>query len=151
MKQSAAERRAVKRQGSNTSSFNRAHEDSRAISEPTEGEVNLRHYLIKLGLPSGLHSAIESAYHDVESRIWIVDNSLDMNVKDCNLILADDKLEKIKKEEGASRWSEQLQCVDFHLKMAARTWIPTKVSGLKDLCDWPLLVISQTNKYYLYL
>jgi hypothetical protein len=65
----------------------------------------------------------------MESRIWIVDNSLHMNIRDCALMLADDKLERITKEEGASRWSEQLQCVDFHMKMAARAWIPTKVRG----------------------
>ena len=127
MKPTAEQRRTMKRQGSNTSSFNRA-EDRSGKAKATEGEVNLRHYVTKLGLPAGLHSAIESAYHDMESRIWIVDNSLDMNNRDCILILADDKLEKIGKEKGASRWSEQMQCVDFHLKMAARTWIPTKVS-----------------------
>ena len=127
MKQTAVDGRPMQRQGSDTSSSNRAYEERSAKSKATEGEVNLRHYVTKLGLPAGLHSAIESAYHDMESRIWIVDNSLDMNAKDCNLILADDKLEKIGKEKGASRWSEQLQCVDFHLKMAARSWIPTKV------------------------
>ena len=64
----------------------------------------------------------------MESRIWLVDNSLQMKVKDCCLIIADDKMQKISREEGASRWSEQMQCVDFHMKMAARAWIPTKAS-----------------------
>jgi hypothetical protein len=126
------ERRAMKRQGSNTSSFNRANRESRRCKSSdslSEGEANLRHYLTKLGLPSGLHAAIESVYNSMESRIWIVDNSLHMNIRDCALMLADDKLERITKEEGASRWSEQLQCVDFHMKMAARAWIPTKVRG----------------------
>jgi hypothetical protein len=48
-------------------------------------------------------------------------------VRDCALLLAYDDLTAIIKEEGHSRWTEQLQVVDFHMKMAARAWIPTKV------------------------
>jgi hypothetical protein len=122
--------RTMKRQGSNTSSFNRQHQGTRcktALNVLSEGEANLSHYLHKLGLPTGLHASIEEMYSAMESRIWIVDNSLGMNVRDCALLLADDDLTTIIKEEGHSRWSEQLQVVDFHMKMAARTWIPTKV------------------------
>jgi hypothetical protein len=90
------------------------------LSALSEGEVNLRHYLHKLSLPSGLHAVIEEMYSAMESRIWIIDNSLDMNVRDCALLLADDDLTTIIKEEGHSRWSEQLQVVDFHMKMAMR-------------------------------
>ena len=51
-----------------------------------------------------------------------------MNTRDCSLLLTDGKChQSIMKEDGASRWSEQLQVVDFHMKMAARAWIPTKV------------------------
>jgi hypothetical protein len=118
-----AHHRTMKHQGSNTSSFNR-QQDSRcktALNALSEGEVNLCHYLIhKLSLPSGLHAVIEEMYSAMESRIWIIDNSLDMNVRDCALLLADDDLTTIIKEEGHSRWSEQLQVVDFHMKMAMR-------------------------------
>ena len=92
--------------------------------------MNLRHYITKLGLPSGLRCVVEDLYPLMESRIWVIDNSLQMKVKDCCLMIADDKLQEISKEEGASRWSEQMQCVDFHMKMAARAWIPTKVSSV---------------------
>jgi hypothetical protein len=99
------------------------------LKESSEvGAVNLRHYLTKLGLPPGLHGAIQSVYGSMESRIWVVDNSLDMLVKDGRVLVADDRLQRITKEVGASRWKEQLQLVDFHMKMAARAVIPTKVS-----------------------
>lgn len=50
-----------------------------------------------------------------------------MQETDCCLAMMDDKLELMKREEGASRWSEQIQCAEFHMKMAARCCIPTKV------------------------
>jgi hypothetical protein len=59
-----ANHRTMKRQGSNTSSFNRQHQDTRSKTETTlsEGEANLHHYLCKLGLPSGLCATIEDMY-----------------------------------------------------------------------------------------
>lgn len=121
--------KAMKRQSSSNSNLSGQHERSRCKEPISEGEMNLHHYLHKMGLPSGLHSAIESIYHSMESRIWIVDNSLDMNVSDASLLRANDQLTCIGREGGASRWGEQMQCVDFHMKMAGRAWIPTKVSS----------------------
>jgi hypothetical protein len=46
------------------------------------------------------------------------------------LIVFGRSFDVIMKEDGVSRWSELQQCVDFHLKMAARCWIPTKVCCL---------------------
>ena len=115
------DRRTSKRQSSNTFSFTQQQEiRCKKTDVIPDGKLNLQHYLSKLGLPSGLHSAIESVYSSMESRIWVIDNSHDMGVKDCSVMLADDKLEHIMRKEGKSRWEEQLQCVEFHLKMAAR-------------------------------
>lgn len=72
-----------------------------------------------------------------------------MNVRDCALLLADDNLATISREEGHNRWSEQMQVADFHMKVAARAWIPTKVS----LCVivggsmWSTSVIVMTTTY----
>jgi hypothetical protein len=102
----------MKRQVSNNSFHSsQQHRDTRSKTI-SDGEANLRHCLHKLGLPSGLHAVIEEMYSVMESRIWIVDNSLGMNVRDCALLLADDDLTTIIKEEGHSRWTEQLQVVD---------------------------------------
>lgn len=92
-----------------------------------EGELNLRHYFHTLGLPLGLLPSILKVYHSMESRIWVIENSLEMMHKDSHLLSTVGNFDKIEKEDGASRWSEVQQCVDFHMKMAARCWIPTKV------------------------
>ena len=93
----------------------------------SDGEVNLRHYFATLGLPLGCVPAILDVYNSMESRIWIVENSLQMMHEDSHLIRSIGNFDKIEKEDGVSRWSELQQCVNFHMKMAARCWIPTKV------------------------
>lgn len=93
-----------------------------------DGEANLCHYFSMLGLPLGSISAILKVYHSLESRIWIIENSLEMMEKDSHLIVTQGNLDSITREDGVSRWTELHQCVDFHIKMAARCKIPTKVS-----------------------
>ena len=95
-----------------------------------DGEVNLRHYLTTLGLPIGCVPAILEVYNSMESRIWIVENSLQMMYKDSHLLRSVGNFVKIEKEDGVSRWNELQQCVNFHMKMAARCWIPTKAGLL---------------------
>ena len=57
-----------------------------------------------------------------------------MQERDGCLVLMDQRLEGIQREGGAGnnggvmRWNEQVQVAEFHMKMAARCWIPTKVS-----------------------
>lgn len=95
-----------------------------------DGESNLRHYLATLGLPIGCVPAITEVYNSMESRVWLIENSLEMKHNDSHLIVFGRSFDVIMKEDGVSRWSELQQCVDFHLKMAARCWIPTKVCCL---------------------
>ena len=102
---------------------------SSSFCDTTEGQVNLHHYLTKLGIPSGLRSNVISIHALLESRIWILDNSVEMQRMDGCLIVSDDEMSRIEKEDARSRWSEQIQCAEFHRKMAARCWIPTKVSA----------------------
>jgi hypothetical protein len=119
----------MKRRGS-ASYFDSKVEEKRHVktNDVPDGKQNLLKYLTKLGLPSGLRSVIQSVYMTMESRIWVIDNSLDMLRNDRSLMISDGNFQSITREDGASRWREQLQVVDFHMKMAARAWIPTKVS-----------------------
>ena len=55
-----------------------------------------------------------------------------MQERDGRLMWMDQRLESIQMEEGVSRWSEQIQVTEFHMKMAARCCIPTKVSAVDD-------------------
>lgn len=105
-----------------------SHISSVKLPPPTnDGEVNLRHYFSTLGLPMGALPAILEVYNSMESRIWVIENSLQMMHKDSHLLITTANFDKIEKEDGVSRWSELHQCVNFHMKMAARCWIPTKV------------------------
>jgi hypothetical protein len=62
----------------------------------------------------------------MDSRIWVIENSRSMNKRDSHLIKASPSYDQIEKKDGASRWSELSQCIDFHTEMAERVWIPTK-------------------------
>lgn len=106
------------------------HTSSSSINLPppaNDGEAHLCHYFSMLGLPLGSISAILKVYHSMESRIWIIENSHEMMKKDSHLMLTGGNLDSIIREDGVSRWAELHQCVDFHMKMAARCKIPTKV------------------------
>ena len=132
---------------------------SRAKSEPqvpsdtklpppaNDGELNLRHYFTTLGLPVGLLPAMLKVFNSMESRIWLVENSLEMMTTDSHLINVGGNFQKITKSDGATRWSEMQQCVDFHMKMAARCWIPTKVCRSTDSDIKIKLLVTQSYSY----
>ena len=137
---------------------------SRAKSEPhvssdvnlpppaNDGELNLRHYFTTLGLPVGLLPAVLKVFNSMESRIWLVENSLEMMTTDSHLINVVGNFQRITKSDGATRWSEMQQCVDFHMKMAARCWIPTKVCRLlnKFRVQNSELLVFQSHSYLFY-
>ena len=86
----------------------------------------LESFIDRLGLPHGCLSTIIDVYNQMDSRIFIIENSRSMNKRDSHLIKASPNYDCIEKKDGASRWSELAQCLDFHTKMAARCWLPTK-------------------------
>jgi hypothetical protein len=67
-----------------------------------------------------------------------------MMEKDSHLIVTQGNLDSITREDGVSRWTELHQCVDFHIKMAARCKIPTKVSTSTLRFDFGLQASSIT-------
>lgn len=86
----------------------------------------LKHYINHLRLPPGCLSTIIDIYNQMDSRIWVIENSRSMKKRDSHLIKASANYDHIEKTDGVSRWSELSQCIDFHTKMAERCWIPTK-------------------------
>ena len=93
---------------------------SNRISIPppaNDGEANLRHYFATLGLPLGFLPGVLKVFHSMESRICVIDNSLKMLNNDSHLMGITGHLDVIFKEDGASRWQELQQCVDFHTKV----------------------------------
>jgi len=101
---------------------------------PTASDVEkyLRHYADGLRLPKGFLTAILEAHKSIEARLWLLENSSSMKIHDSHRAKIDAKLEHIEMEDGHSRWTELSQTVDFHVKMAARCWIPTKFWLVND-------------------
>ena len=61
-----------------------------------------------------------------------MENTSSMKILDSYRAKTDSKLKYIKKEGGHSRWAELSQTVDFHIKMSARCFIPTKFWLVND-------------------
>jgi hypothetical protein len=103
-------------------------------SYPTASYIEkyLRHYVDGLRLPTGFLTAILQAYKSIDSRLWLMENSSSMKICDRYRAKIDSKLEHIEREDGYSRWIELVQTVDFHVKMSARCWIPTKFWLVND-------------------
>ena len=95
-------------------------------------EKYLHHYLSALRLPTGFLTSIIKAYKSIDSRLWLMENTSSMKILDSHRAKTDSKLKYIKNEGGHSRWTELSQTVDFHIKMSARCFIPTKFWLVND-------------------
>lgn len=125
-------KRQLKIQFSNNHSFTMQQDTRIGNQLQPAGSINLHHYLSKLHIPRSLQKTVASTIQSLESRIWLMDNSTFMQEQDGCLIRMDQRLESIQMGEDVSRWSEQVQVAEFHMKMAARCCIPTKVSAVVD-------------------
>ena len=92
----------------------------------TKSKQSLATYLDFLGLPAGLLPAVSQTYKKQNVRIFLLDNSHSMRKSDATLLRAEAGFARIDKKDGASRWAELSQCVEFHTKMAARCGMPTQ-------------------------
>ena len=99
------------------------------MSQPN---VNLQNYVEYLGLPAGIFRAVNKIYQAMNGRIWILDNSYAMGETDSHIIRSASEFQRIEKQNGASRWAELSQCVEFHTKMASRVWMPTQFRFLNE-------------------
>ena len=95
-------------------------------------EKYLQHYADALRLPTGFLKSIVKAYKSIDSRLWLMENSSSMKTRDGHRAKIDAQLKHIKREDGHSRWAELTQTVDFHVKMSARCFIPTKFWLVND-------------------
>mmetsp|Transcript_11546 Transcript_11546/g.28447 ORF Transcript_11546/g.28447 Transcript_11546/m.28447 type:complete len:1057 (-) Transcript_11546:58-3228(-) len=104
--------------------------DNKIPTEKSSFENNIKQYLKDLGLPAGLFSTVYQNCKLCDHRLWLVDNSSFMTVRDAHCIGGD--MERIQKTNGVTRWHELQECVAFHAKMASRCWIPTKFWLVND-------------------
>ena len=92
----------------------------------------LESYIEYLGMPKGSFPAVAEVYAQMNSRIWLLENSYAMAEMDSHLPKSDPEFRVIERVDGVSRWDELSRCVGFHAKMAARCWIPTQFMLLND-------------------
>lgn len=102
-----------------------------------KSKTSLSKYLDFLGLPAGLLPALSSIYKSQNIRIVILDNSYSMRKPDATIMRADASFNKIDKVDGASRWSELSQFVEFHTKMASRCGMATQFRLVNEAEDMP--------------
>ena len=89
--------------------------------------------LASLSLPPGLLSATYQNYQHCESRIWLLDNSSRMNVRDSHLGRPGQQVPgSIQRIDDIMRWEELEECVRFHTELASKCWIPSTYRMVND-------------------
>jgi hypothetical protein len=101
---------------------------------PQQGVDGLRQqvqFLEQQGFSSGLiQTLVGSNYRNsFPQRVWILDNSAPMNVRDGNRITGTfDSIQRV----PVTRWEELQDCVAYHSQMAAVLLLPTRFAFLND-------------------
>ena len=92
------------------------------------GLAPLRDSLAALSLPPGLLSAVATIYRSCDLRLWLLDNSARMKIRDGRVAECGGSGEggSITCVGDVTRWEELHECVAFHTQLAARCWLPTK-------------------------
>lgn len=102
------------------------------MSRSDSSKAALREALASMNLPPALLSSVFQSYLACDSRIWLVDNSSRMKVRDSHVGRNGRERGTVERVDGASRWEELRECVSFHSKMASRCWIPTRFWLVND-------------------
>lgn len=83
-------------------------------------------FLQKQGFPSGMIRFIHSQKPAFPLRVWIIDNSLYMSVKDAHIIRGNYQ------NLDATRWEELQDCVAYHAQFAAMFALPVRFALVND-------------------
>lgn len=83
-------------------------------------------FLQKQGFPSGMIQSISSQKHAFPLRVWILDNSHYMNVKDAHVMRGNYQY------FDATRWEELQDCVAYHAHFAATFALPVRFALVND-------------------
>ncbi|KAL7533894.1 hypothetical protein ACHAXR_005518 [Thalassiosira sp. AJA248-18] len=100
-------------------------------SQPASPKSAFRECLTSLSLPPGLLSSVLQSYQTCDSRLWLIDNSSSMKIRDSHVGRGCNQHGSganaiIERLDNVSRWGELQETVAFHAKMASHCWIPTK-------------------------
>ncbi|EJK74309.1 hypothetical protein THAOC_04022 [Thalassiosira oceanica] len=102
-----------------------SRKNSPGSGETTE-QVYASFFSSQLDLPSSLVIPILATNRMCDTRVWLIENSSSMLVKD--VFLYDSDGHKIRQ----SRWVEVLECVEFHVQMSNHLGICTKFQLLNN-------------------
>ena len=85
---------------------------------------------MRQGFPRGLATTIATSKDEFEHRVWILDNSGSMIIRDGHRVVETSS----RKVEGqvVTRWEELQQTVLYHAEMAAHLKLPTEFMLLND-------------------
>lgn len=99
-------------------------------------KLAIKDYLSTLNLPPGIFSSVLQSYNITDSRLYLLDNSNSMKIRDSHLATNNsngrrssrtlDSTKQIECVDNVTRWDELSECILFHAKMASKCWIPTK-------------------------
>ena len=93
----------------------------------------LEDILSSLNLPPGLLSSVYQTYQHCDSRIWLLDNSARMNVRDSHVSRPGNQLpDSIQRIDDMMRWEELEECVRYHTSMASQLWLPSTYYLMDD-------------------
>lgn len=81
-------------------------------------------YLKNQGFSMGMIRAFHSQKESFPLRVWILDNSSAMNVRDAHIVRGN-QLQSI---NNVTRWEELKDCLLFHTELTARFLLPTRFS-----------------------
>jgi len=105
-------------------------------SQSTNNKLAIKEYLSTLKLPPGIFSSVLQSYNITDSRLYLLDNSSSMKIRDSHLATNNtngrrssrtlDSTKQIECVDNVTRWDELSECILFHAKMASKCWIPTK-------------------------
>jgi hypothetical protein len=80
-------------------------------------------YLKNQGFSTGMIRALHTQKHSFPLRVWILDNSSSMFVRDAHLLRGGG-------HDHVTRWDELRDCITFHADLAARFLLPTRFALL---------------------
>ena len=83
------------------------------------------------GFTRGLGMSLNDMRQIFALRFWIIDNSGSMQKTDGHRIVATTKRNEVK-QVACSRWEEIVECVEYHIRMAALIEAPTKFRLLNN-------------------
>lgn len=98
----------------------------------SDSKAALGKCLASMGLPAGVLSSVYQSYLACDSRLWLIDDSSMMKIKDSHVGFGGKERGTIERIDNVTRWIELKEYVSFHTLMTSKCWVPTTIWFLND-------------------